>query len=514
MVANSLADRYGDDGKDSGRAFLEKIIQVPLKLPMAMKEDLRSICFQQVEQAIAAARVELTEEEIGQFVSGFDRGISIRLDTPRAAKRYGNGLLFALPMLTGEINTVDLLLIEAVRAFYPKVYEVIRANQSEFSGVESEHLRGGGGRPRAAALLKPILDAAPAEEQESLKTLLMELFPRLSGAFGASKFGNDWLAPWARARRICSPDYCTRYFTYAVPKSDVRDSEVTELLAAAAAGDEALVRGRLKSYFTGGKARRVIERLRQQEQVAAPDVVAAICSGIAANAHYIPDPPARFRSAEAPSQAGILISNLIRRLPAGLARVAIAERVMAAADPLWFGAECLRWLRVTEDPGRADSNTLTDSELRHVREALVGRIKSRAAAGDLLFDVNVAQEQQLLYEWCRCEGREPVQRHLAARFKSDPTQIGRFLQSMAPQTWSGNDVMPRVGDLDANHMKLIKRFFDLDTLADLIRGNLTGNFEDPQWIEGGIRPVEQRLAEQFMFILKKWKRDGEPGDVA
>src|SRR5690606_27273432 len=101
-VAQSLGERYGAGDEASGRAFLEKIIQVPLKLPVAMKEDLRSLCFEQVFQAISAAGVELTREDKGSFVSGFDRGISIRLDTPRAAKRYVNGLMFTLPMLKGE----------------------------------------------------------------------------------------------------------------------------------------------------------------------------------------------------------------------------------------------------------------------------------------------------------------------------------------------------------------------------------------------------------------------------
>ena len=43
-VAKSLGERYGSGDEASGRAFLEKIIQVPLKLPVAMKEDLRSLC--------------------------------------------------------------------------------------------------------------------------------------------------------------------------------------------------------------------------------------------------------------------------------------------------------------------------------------------------------------------------------------------------------------------------------------------------------------------------------------
>lgn len=511
-VAKSLGERYGAGDEASGRAFLEKIIQVPLKLPVAMKEDLRSLCFQQVDLAISAAAMELTKKDVGGFVSGFDRGISIRLDTPRAAKRYGNGLMFALPMLKGEVNIVDLLLIEAVRAFYPAIYDIIRANHHEFSGVESKHRGRGHDGPRAVALLKPVVDALLSEEQAAIKSLLKGLFPRLGSAYGGSCYGSDWLSPWAKAKRICSPDYCPRYFSYCVPKSDVRDSEMDAIYAKAAKEPASEVGKDIVAFFTGSKAKRVIERMRQREENTPPEAVSSLCLTIAANAKHIPNPPSLFSFAEPVSQAGILISHLIRRLPAGPERVALAKQVIEAADPLWFGDEVLRWLHVTDDADKADSNTLTKEEVKEVGKALVDRIKARAKVGEPLFNVDVSQEQSLLFEWWRIEGREPVQAHLASVFAKDPKSIGLFLQAMAPRSWGQEDVWPRVGQLDANQLKSIKLIYDLDALADLIRRHLPGDFENPQWFPDSNKPVEQRLAEQFMFVYNKWKKDGEPPD--
>jgi predicted KAP-like P-loop ATPase len=512
-VAKSLGERYGAGDEASGRAFLEKIIQVPLKLPVAMKEDLRSLCFQQVDQAIGAAGIELTKEDVGGFVSGFDRGISIRLDTPRAAKRYGNGLMFALPMLKGEVNIVDLLLIEAVRAFYPAIYDVIRANHAECSGVESGHRRRGHDDTRAVALLKPVVEALPAEEQEAIKSLLKDLFPRLGSAYGGGGYGSEWLSPWVKAKRICSPDYCPRYFSYSVPKSDVRDSEMDALYAKAAKEPAAEFRKDVVAYFTGGKAKRVIERMRQQEESTPPEAVASLCAAIAANAKHIPNPPSLFRFAEPVSQAGILISHLIGRLPAGEPRVTLAKQVIEAADPLWFGDEVLRWLHVTDDADKAHSNTLTKDEVKEVGKALVERIKARAAAGEPLFNVDVSQEQSLLYEWWRIEGRGPVQAHLASVFAKDSKNIALFLQAMAPRSWGEGDVLPRVGELDGNQLKNIKLVYDLDALAQLIQQHLPCDFGNPQWFPDSSTPVEQRLAGQFMFVYTKWKKEGEPPDA-
>lgn len=46
-------------------------------------------------------------------------------------------------------------------------------------------------------------------------------------------------------------------------------------------------------------------------------------------------------------------------------------------------------------------------------------------------------------------------------------------------------------------------------MAALIRQQCRGDFDNPQ-LYGDNRPLEQRLPEQFMFIYKKWKTEGEP----
>jgi len=512
-VSTSLGERYGAGNEASGRAFLEKIIQVPLKLPVAMKEDLRSLCFQQIDQAISAAGLELSKEDVGGFVSGFDRGISIRLDTPRAAKRYGNGLMFALPMLKGEVNIVDLLLIEAVRAFYPPIYDVIRVNHAEYSGVESEHRPRGQDGPRAVALLKPVVEALPTEEQDAIKSLLKGLFPRLSSAYGGGGYGTDWLSPWTKTKRICSPDYCSRYFSYSVPTSDVRDSEMGALYAKATQAPLTAICKDVAAFFTDGKAKRVIERMRQHEESTPPEAVASLCGAIAANAKHIPNQPSLFSTAEPVSQAGILISHLIRRLPAGEPRVSLTKQVIESADPLWFGAEVLRWLYVTDDADKADSNTLTKEEREEVGKLLVERIKARTNSSQPLFSVDVPQEKTLLFEWQRVHGREPVQAHLCRFFSSDHENIALFLQAIAGLSWGLDDGLPHVTDLRINHLKNISLIYNLDSLASLIKANLTGNFANPQFYPDADTPISQRLAEQFIYLHNKWKNDGEPQGI-
>ena len=118
--------------------------------------------------------------------------------------------------------------------------------------------------------------------------------------------------------------------------------------------------------------------MRQYEESTPPEAVASLCVAVAVNAKHLPNPPALFSFAEPVSQAGILISHLIGRLPAGDARVKLAKHVIESADPLWFGAAVICWLYVTDDADKADSNMLTKVEVQEVGRALVERIKAPA----------------------------------------------------------------------------------------------------------------------------------------
>ncbi|MBU2901148.1 KAP family P-loop NTPase fold protein [Maribacter dokdonensis] len=145
MVASAIGDRFGAGNEKSGQNFLEKIIQVPLQIPQAQIAALKKYCFELVDKAINESELDLNEEEVQRFVSAFSHNVLLRLSTPRMAVRYGNSLSFAIPLLKGEVNHVDLMLMEAIKIFYPKHYEFIKNNSNYFTSSYSSHSYGGQG---------------------------------------------------------------------------------------------------------------------------------------------------------------------------------------------------------------------------------------------------------------------------------------------------------------------------------------------------------------------------------
>ena len=73
--------------------------------------------------------------------------------------------------------------------------------------------------------------------------------------------------------------------------------------------------------------------------------------------------------------------------------------------------------------------------------------------------------------------------------------------------------MPHVSQLGVDELKSMKLIIDLDTMAEWIRHYCPGDFDTPEWFPDDSKPLEQRLAEQFMFVYNKWKKDGEPLDA-
>ena len=71
--------------------------------------------------------------------------------------------------------------------------------------------------------------------------------------------------------------------------------------------------------------------------------------------------------------------------------------------------------------------------------------------------------------------------------------------------------MPHVGELASDQLKNIELIIDLDTMAELVRNHCPGDFDNPKWLPDDTRALEERLAEQFMFVFNTWKKESEAG---
>jgi hypothetical protein len=286
-------------------------------------------------------------------------------------KRYGNALLFALPMIGDEVRPVDLLLIEAMRAFYPRLYEWVRTHEDEVIGRRPAVQ----GQPDAAnavlrdAMAEATAGMAPAEVKGA-QLLLTTLFPRTESAWQNKGWGNEWDATWAKAKRIASAQYFRRYFTYTVPAGDIRDADIETLLTlldddSHEGGDAADLAAQILA--TGGPDM-LLQKVGDRADALSPGAAARLALLLSAFSDLLPD-QSSFLALSLMERAALLTSRLLERVVAE-DRLEVASAIMSASQSIPFAVEVVRWLR----PQDGVVKTLTLEETAAVGALLSQRI--------------------------------------------------------------------------------------------------------------------------------------------
>lgn len=122
VVAKSLSGFYGG-GITDGYGFLEKIVQVPIVLPVIPKNLLKK----QIKEGLFPLFSDLDVKTLDELSST----LSDILLTPRLVIRYLNQIAFIGTALKGEVNIVDLCKLEALKLINPQAHlEVYRRKDS------------------------------------------------------------------------------------------------------------------------------------------------------------------------------------------------------------------------------------------------------------------------------------------------------------------------------------------------------------------------------------------------
>ena len=229
IVAGVIGERFTASRSrrlQAGQEFLEKIVQVPLDLPAVPVAALRKFSLEAINEALHVAKVEISKSEAAQFIKRFREGLEIRLKTPRMAKRFGNALAFSLAINKGEVDTVEMMLVEGIRLFYPHAYAVIKkskdllASSGIVDGVDHDR------EERVQRFFSATMEGLTKAEASALRQLLAALFPR---TVGRTRYGSAAEEEWSKGRRVTSERYFDRYFSYAVPPEDSTNEDIHEL---------------------------------------------------------------------------------------------------------------------------------------------------------------------------------------------------------------------------------------------------------------------------------------------
>lgn len=265
MVAAALGPKYGNRDKKSGYDFLEKIIQVPLQLPKANSQALRTYTIELLNKALDSIQTDIDQNESSDFLNKFDKAFLPALINPRLGVRYANSISFSIPLLKGEVNMSDLMIMEGVKTFYPPLYHFIRSTPQYFirNYVNTGNIIASVTEKEKEEVRTEINKQLEVySNKDKLLSMLLDLFPQLKGIFHHG-YSIETFQDWYRDKRICSPQYFERYFSYVVQEGDISDVYFKDLLSGLELGEIEKVVTRFEKELTNINPDTFIFKIKQ-----------------------------------------------------------------------------------------------------------------------------------------------------------------------------------------------------------------------------------------------------------
>lgn len=495
IVEDALSERYFTKKKIAGQNFLEKIVQVPINLPKIPITDLRSFCYKQIDKALELSGIVIPESDVQEFTRGFITGIEIRLETPRMALRYANMLNFSLPLVKGEVHIAEFLLIEAIRAFYPDAYEIIKGNRDAFTAVR---LGGLGVHPSEREEIKKIVqkafDGLTEDEANNLKRLTSILFPRQNNTI----YGSEWDKTWAEQKRIASDKYFDRYFTYSIPLGDVSDIRVENFINSLNDIEPQELMKTLDAELTTQNAEIFISKLHQKIEQIPPAGKVKLAISISLFGNRLPNPKELFNFHSPFSRGALLVTYLIETQAREEDKYGLAIEVVNLAEPITFAMEVVRWLRRKESEGAVTSA----DGLQKITLTLANRIETLALQKVDFFDEYADQAPHLLWFWGKFGSKENADKFLSGYLAADIQNVHKLLDSVVPIAYPMDGSPPHKSEFERSQYDYLQSFVDLNLVYELLNKAFGDKLESEQYPYDSGAPSELRFAKQFAWIHK------------
>ncbi|WP_239325888.1 KAP family P-loop NTPase fold protein [Snodgrassella gandavensis] len=495
IVASALQEKYTGANHHAGEAFLEKIIQIPLHLPVIDKEVLQQFCFNDINRALFVANIKFTDQQFQEFQRCFI-GFNEQLCTPRRAKLYGNALLFSLPLLKGEVNPVDLMLIEGIRIFYPSLYEAIRNHKEFFTGIlqqgNTESVR-----KKIKDIVNTALDLQQNINKENIIELLLKLFPKLNQAYSYAVYDSDYPKIWDKAQRICSEKYFSRYFLYSIPNDEVANLSISSLLSNLASWQYPFNEDKnpLNDLINTDNAGNIIQKLRNKAKSISSNFAYPLTIAIAQKSELMPNPERIDFWLTTLEQSAMLSSDLIQNVEQNK-RAELVFKCFDIASSLAFKVTLFYRLR-REDKERPENEYFSEECINQFGRYL-GRniLEKHIAQGEditinysrVLFDIF-----NILHKYVNNQCVNDYVKQLIAQ---DPTAIIRLLTAYTPTAWGTTGKYK--ADFTREHYDSLAEKIDVFAFIKSIEDNFSHLLDIPD--DYPSRYEQENLNEGELFI--------------
>lgn len=256
VVVKALSEVQQGDGK----AYLEKIIQVPFEIPTPNLQSIYETLFSKID--IILDECAAGNWDKNKWTNLFQFVLKGYISSIRDVIRFTNVFYLKFTLLKEETNPVDLLGLTAIQVFEPSLYSKLPGYKDAFCGTlgRSSYEK----QEKAEGRIKEIIAAlitnneSVANKSAAIKAIEV-LFPKVKEAMGSFFFGSMEAQNSLLIRNsIAAPECFDRYFSLTLEDEAISSFMMKRLIYEAKA-DEA--KELLEKIYQQGKIVRLLEEV-------------------------------------------------------------------------------------------------------------------------------------------------------------------------------------------------------------------------------------------------------------
>jgi len=429
IVARMLAPSYGGVIPDSGYQFLEKVIQVPLPIPKAHDDAIISMVEKTIKDIAGELMPYITSER--EMVELFADGVLALLNNPRKIIRFANAFRFSYPMVKGEVNVMDLFMIEIFKASVPGYYNYIRSNKylfiDDYLDEKQQHYTDT--RRGALGLMNEALKPYSQNVQEAIRKFTNRLFPSFVWNDPAET-RREKQETLIIQKRICTEEYFDRYFTLVVQPEEISDAHFNRYYLEPGELSYKDMAEQFTADFEKYSLQKVAYKLIMfRDEIKGDDarkLILALC--------MVSNKFGEKHSATLGNSFAIfslMVDTLIRALPANK-KFDLAKEIIASPTSMDFAAELTARFVMPESKDR-QATLFTGDHALAIKSVYIGRLK--ILMEEKGFFNTVAEEamcRQLI--WWNNVDRTGLQQAVDTILNNDPAAPLKLLRIFTPVT--------------------------------------------------------------------------------
>lgn len=194
-----------DESGVSGRAYVEKILQVAYDLPDIPKSVSREQIFQELNKVIN--NVPESDFDQDRWADVYFEIIEPNITTIRDIKRYALSANITIKTLGSNVDTVDVLALEAIRIFRPNLYAKIKKSVDTLA-EETDSWWSDDNKNKA------VIDSLISDDNEYARAVIKRIFPAAEKYINNTNYGHGYSNEWRRKARVAHKDNLTTYIEH------------------------------------------------------------------------------------------------------------------------------------------------------------------------------------------------------------------------------------------------------------------------------------------------------------